>query len=91
MSPQLDRTNTFAMQSIMRTGPRTAISNPFLGTTFSYRVAAAPAPGSGATRMVTAMAKKKVGSAFGSCFAYTLRLKNQFVAGCAHHCDTRVH
>ncbi|GAX82813.1 hypothetical protein CEUSTIGMA_g10239.t1 [Chlamydomonas eustigma] len=47
------------MQSLVRSGPSSAIKNPFLGSTVSYRVAAAPAPTSNATRMVTTMAKKK--------------------------------
>jgi hypothetical protein len=48
------------MQSLVRTGPSSTIKNPFLGNTVSYRIAAAPAPTSNTTRMVTTMAKKKV-------------------------------
>ena len=53
---------TSKMQSLVRTGPSSAIKNPFLGSTLSYRVAAAPAPTSTATRMVVTMAKKKARS-----------------------------
>ncbi|KXZ43928.1 hypothetical protein GPECTOR_77g25 [Gonium pectorale] len=46
------------MQSVVRsTAP--AVSNPFLGSRMTYRVAPAPASGSTAFRQVTTMAKKK--------------------------------
>ena len=47
------------MQSVVRTAPST-MRNPFMGSTMSYRVAAAPLPTSNAVRDVTTMAKKKV-------------------------------
>ena len=40
--------------------------NPFMGSTMSYRVAAAPLPSSNAVRDVTTMAKKKVGASAAS-------------------------
>lgn len=47
------------MQTIVKSGTA-AVSNPFLGSRMTYRVAAAPAPASTtAFRQVTTMAKKK--------------------------------
>ncbi|GLC36435.1 hypothetical protein PLESTB_000147700 [Pleodorina starrii] len=46
------------MQSVMKSAAP-AVSNPFMGSTMSYRVAAAPVPSTTAFRQVTTMAKKK--------------------------------
>ncbi|PNH10182.1 50S ribosomal protein L33, partial [Tetrabaena socialis] len=46
------------MQSLLKTSAP-AMSNPFMGSKMSYRIAAAPAPSTTAFRQVTTMAKKK--------------------------------
>jgi hypothetical protein len=46
------------MQSLVRTNA-TAVSNPLFGNRLSYRMVAAPAPSTQATRQVVTMAKKK--------------------------------
>jgi large subunit ribosomal protein L33 len=45
------------MQSVVRSS--TAMKNPLMGSTMSYRVAAAPMPSQTAVRQVATMAKKK--------------------------------
>lgn len=45
--------------SIQRVGPSTGLKNPFMGSTMRYRVAAAPAPSTTATRQVVTMVRKK--------------------------------
>eukprot|EP00798_Chlamydomonas_sp_ICE-L_P021066 gene21066-27946_t len=45
--------------SLVRVAPGTAMKNPFMGSTMSYRIAAAPTPSTTAFRQVTSMAKKK--------------------------------
>ena len=87
------------MQSVTRVSTASAVKNPFLGTTMTYRVAAAPTPSTTAFRQVTTMAKKK-GKTPKPVIHLTKRssrvpvLKSTYLVAnfrYPHHCDPGVH